>query len=127
MIDFLKQVIKYASTASIGGVIDYGLLVLLTEVFGLHYLISSMISLICAMIVQYLLNIRFVFETSEEHKVRKLIVYIIMGLIGLGMNQLIIYLVVSKLKVHYILGKVAASAIIGIYNFFSRKLYLEKT
>ena len=127
MIDFLKQVIKYASTAMIGGMIDYGILILLTEVFDVHYLISSMISLICAMIVQYMLNIRYVFKTKDEHKVRKLIVYIVMGLIGLGLNQLIIYLVVSKFNAHYILGKIAASAIVGIYNFFSRKLYLEKT
>lgn len=127
MISFLKQVIKYASTAAVGGVIDYGLLILLTEVCGLHYLLSSLISLICAMIVQYILNIRYVFETSDAHRIRKLIIYIIMGLIGLGLNQLIIYLVVSRFNAHYILGKMAASALVGIYNFFSRKLYLEKT
>ena len=125
MLDFLKQMIKYASAAMVGGVVDYGLLILLVEAAGMHYLLASLISLISAMIVQYVLNIRFVFHTSDEHRIRKLMIYIIMGLIGLGLNQLIIYLVVSKVKYHYIVGKIAASAIGGIYNFFSRKLYLE--
>ena len=109
------------------GGIDYGLLILLVEVFDFHYLLASLISLLTAMTVQYILNIRYVFETGTEHRVLKLAGYIVLGLIGLGLNQLIIFLAVDKLHVHYIVGKICASALVGIYNFFSRKFYLERT
>lgn len=122
----LKQLTKYISTAAICGGIDYGLLILLVEVFKVHYLVAALIALLTAMIVQYFFNVRFVFDTRSKSGLRKLFGYIILGLIGLGLNQLIIFVAVDKVKLHYIAGKVCASALVGIYNFVSRKIYLER-
>ncbi len=126
MLQFIKQIIKYESTAIVGGAIDYGLLILLIEIFDVHYLIASVISLLSAMIVQYILNIRFVFDTRREHLVRKFIGYAVLGAIGIGLNTLIIYIAVHHLGLHYLPSKVCASVIVGLYNFTSRKLYLER-
>ena len=120
------QVIKYESTAMICGAIDYGLLILLIEVFHVHYLVASIISLLCAMIVQYILNVRFVFDTQKENKFKKFIGYAILGVIGIGLNSLVIFLAVSKIHIHYLPAKICASVIVGLYNFTSRKLYLER-
>lgn len=126
LLALFKQLIKYASAAFIGGIIDYGLLILLVEVFDVHYMPASLVSLLAAMTAQFFLNNRYVFDTSKEHMIRKYIGYIILGAFGIGLNMLIIFTVVHGLGQHYIVGKVCASVLVGIYNFVSRKLYLEK-
>ena len=125
LIDLIKQLLKYESTAIICGVIDYGLLILLVEIFHIHYFWASLAALLTAMVVQYLLNFRFVFETAQKHQIRKFIGYAILGCIGIGLNQLIVYLAVSRVGLHYLGGKICSSVLVGIYNFTSRKLYLE--
>lgn len=125
LIDFIRQVIKYASTAIIGGIIDYGGLILLVEVFGVNYLIASVCSLTGAMIAQYILNIRFVFESGEGKHVQRFLGYGVLGIIGLGLNTLLLWIFASKFGLHYVLAKIIAGAFVGLYNFFSRKYYLE--
>ena len=125
LIELIKQLLKYQSTAIICGAVDYGLLIVFIELLGMNYLAATFIALLCAMIVQYGLNTRFVFDTSNEHHVRKFIGYAILGVIGIGMNTLIVYLCVNHLGFHYLPGKICSSIIVGFYNFISRKLYLE--
>lgn len=120
------QVIKYESTALICGAIDYGLLILLIEAFRVHYLAASFVSLLCAMVVQYMLNVRFVFDTQKDHRAVKFLGYAALGAVGIGLNALVIFLAVSRLHLHYLPAKVCASVIVGLYNFTSRKLYLER-
>lgn len=125
LIGLIRQLLKYQSTAIICGVIDYGLLIGLTEIAHLHYLQATVIALLTAMIVQYALNIRFVFDTAKSRLSIKFIGYAVLGVIGLGMNTMIVWAAVEGIGLHYIAGKVCASVIVGIYNFTSRKLYLE--
>ena len=48
LIDLIKQLLKYESTAIICGVIDYGLLILLVEIFHIHYFWASLAALLTA-------------------------------------------------------------------------------
>ena len=123
--ELVKQIIKYQSTAIICGIIDYALLIGLTEFLGVHYLAASVIGLTVAMTVQYILNVMFVFEAGEGRDPLKIPGYIALGFMGVGFNTLIVYVAVDKIGLNYVLGKMCSSAIVGIYNFVSRKLFLE--
>ena len=56
------QFFRYFFVGGFAFVVDYGLLVLLTEVFGLHYLVSATISFIAGLVVNYLLSTSWVSE-----------------------------------------------------------------
>ena len=106
---------------------DYGTLVLLTEVFGLHYLLSATISFILGLITNYLLSISWVFNNrTMGNRWAEFAVFAIIGVIGLGLNALIMYVCTDKMGIHYMLSKIISTVLVFFWNFFARKLVLFK-
>lgn len=122
-----KQILKFGLVGGIAFVIDYGLLILLTESFGINYLISSAISFSVSVVFNYLMSIFWVFDVkdSSRNQGQNFIVFILLSLIGLGLNQLLMWVGSDLLGLFYLLTKIAATAIIMVYNFITRKLFLE--
>ena len=52
-------------------------------------------------------------------------VFIILSIVGLGINQLIMWICVDKLGIFYMISKIGATAIVMVYNFITRKIFLE--
>ncbi len=122
----LEQIIRFGAIGFICFFIDYGVLVFLTEVAGVDYLLSSGISFSVSVIVNYILNMKYVFQPVEgRHKLVEFIIYLILSVIGLGVNQLIMWFGVDKLGFSYLFVKIGATAIVMVYNFISRKIFLE--
>lgn len=123
----ILQILKFGVVGGIAFVIDYSIMVLLTEAFEINYLISSAIAFACSVIFNYILSIKWVFLANHDHKKStELIVFIVLSVIGLGINELIMYVAVDLLSIHYMLAKIGATVIVMIYNFITRKLFLEK-
>lgn len=79
------------------------------------------------MIVNYILNIKYVFQSEEgANRVHEFIIYIFLNLIGLGINQLILWALVSKFQMNYLIAKIIAIGFVMGYNFVSRKIFIEK-
>lgn len=53
-------------------------------------------------------------------------VFIILSVIGLGINELIMWIAVDAFGIFYMLAKIGATAVVMVYNFITRKLFLEK-
>lgn len=123
----LNQLIRFGMVGFLCFFIDYGVLLALTELCGINYLISSGISFTLSVTVNYLLSMKYVFQAKAENsKVREFVLFVLLSLAGLGINQLVMWLAVEKLGVMYQISKIAATAIVMIYNFVSRKIILEK-
>lgn len=123
----LTQIIRFGMVGFLCFFIDYGLLLALTELGGINYLVSSAISFSVSVVVNYLLSMKFVFQAKErESRLHEFVLFVILSLIGLGINQLVMWFAVEKLGIWYQLSKIGATAIVMIYNFITRKLILEK-
>ena len=102
-------------------------MIILTEVVGLTYLVSCALSFIVSTIVNYILSMRFVFESKENvNKTVEFILFVIMSTIGLGLTELLMFLAVDKLNIYYMISKIVVTGIVMIYNFVTRKIFLEK-
>ena len=123
----IKQILKFGLVGGLAFVIDYGLMILLTEVFGINYLISSAVSFSVSVIFNYLLSIFWVFDVSGSNRGQKenFVIFLVLSLIGLGLNQLLMWLGSDLMGLHYMLTKIGATAIVMVYNFITRKLFLE--
>ena len=107
--------------------IDYGVLFVLTEFFGVHYLLSGTISFTLSVIYNYVLSVKWVFDTKNSRKKsEEFIIFIVLSVIGLGINQLIMWIAVDKLQIYYMVSKIFATFIVMVYNFITRKMVLEK-
>lgn len=126
------QFMKFGVVGGIATVVDYGIMVFLTEVFEVQYLISSGISFCVSVIVNYLLSMKYVFESRDDIKKQtEFVAFIILSVIGLGINQIVMYLVADvwlgdRLKRAYLIAKIVATFVVMVWNFVSRKIFLEK-
>lgn len=121
------QIIKFGFVGGTSFVIDAGILFLLTEFCGIHYLLSGAISFTASVIYNYMLSIKWVFDAKKDvNKVQELAVFIGLSVIGLGLNQLLMWLSVDIFHIYYMLSKIIATAIVMVYNFVTRKLFIEK-
>ena len=122
-----SQIIKIGFVGGTAFVIDAGLLFLLTEFCGIHYLISGMISFTASVIYNYILSVKWVFDAKKDaNKTQEFIVFIVLSVIGLGINQLFMWLFVDMMHIYYMLSKIIATVIVMVYNFITRKIFLEK-
>ena len=123
----MEQIMRFGIVGVIAFVIDYAVLLLLTEVVGIHYLISSAIAFLVSVIFNYILSITFVFETDKrKSKGAQFGLFAIMSAGGLGINQMMMWLVSDVMFVPYQLSKFLATAVVVVYNFVTRKLFLER-
>lgn len=123
----IQQILKFGVVGGLAFLIDYGILFVCTEYLHIYYLISSIISFTVSVIFNYFASVKFVFTVKENSSKKKnFIIFIVLSVIGLGINQLIMWLGTDILDVYYMITKIGATIIVMIYNFISKKLTLEE-
>lgn len=124
----IEQIMKFGVVGVICFGIDYGLMIFLTELCGISYLVSSGISFSVSVMVNYTLSLKFVFETDKDkNKIVEFLIFIILSVVGLGINQVLMWVCVDKLHVYYMISKIGVTGGVMVYNFITRKLILEKS
>lgn len=123
----LYQFVKFGGVGAFCFVIDFAVLWLLHDALHLDLLISTALAFTVSVVVNYILSVRFVFSVTQEHSnTRNFILFIIFSIIGLGLTELLMYFGTSVLTLNYIIVKVGATAVVMVFNFITRKLFLEK-
>lgn len=123
----LEQIMRFGIVGVIAFVIDYAVLLLLTEVVGIHYLVSSAVAFLVSVIFNYILSVAFVFETDKSRsKGTEFGLFAVMSAGGLGINQVVMWLLSDWLRIPYQLSKLVATGVVMVYNFITRKLFLER-
>lgn len=119
------QLIRYTFVGGLAFLVDFGTLYLLTEFFHLHYLLSAGIAFLLGLITNYLLSIRWVFTArSVRSKKVEFLVFAVIGLIGLGLNELFLWIFTDLLGIYYLLSKILTTIMVYLWNFFARKYIL---
>lgn len=123
----IGQIIRFGLVGFLCFFIDYGLLLALTELAGFHYLVSGALSFAVSVVVNYLLSMKFVYEARQrKSRVKEFITFVLLSLVGLLINQLVMWISVEFLGIWYQLAKIGATAVVMVYNFISRKIIIEK-
>lgn len=140
MNNLMNQILKFGVVGGFCFLIDFGLTTGLTNIFGVHYLISKFFGFVVSAIVNYILSIKFVFTQKKKmDKKREFTVFFILSAFGLLINEIVMYLCIDGIYAHVqglrnmishgmmvSVSSVAATGIVMIYNFISRKLFLER-
>ena len=122
----IAQMMKFGIVGALAFLIDYGLLALLTELAGINYLISATISFTVSVIFNYLASMRYVFKHKDSmSRHREFIIFVSLSVIGLGINNACMWAGVELFHIHYLIVKIGATFIVMVWNFVTRKVFLD--
>ena len=119
------QFIKFAIVGVIAAIVDVGVLVALKEVLQMDVLLSSAVSFCVSVTVNYFLSMTFVFKSRKRSKLKEFIIFVFLSVGGLCLNQLVLWIGIKCTSIHYLIIKFLAMVIVPIYNFITRKVFLE--
>ncbi len=118
----LQQFSRYLVVGGLAFVVDFGLLYALTEFAGLHYLISAAIAFLFGLLANYCLSRLWVFNRRTLNSVAmEMVIFTGIGIVGLGLNEVIIWFAREKIHFHYLIAKAISAGIVLIWNFGARK------
>lgn len=120
------QIMRFGVVGGLAFLIDSAVLYILTEYANVYVLISSVISFIVSLIFNYIMSIYWVFDVKKKQTVKEISIFVILSVIGLGVNQVVMYFGVEVFNIYYMICKVMATFIVMVYNFITRKIFVEK-
>ena len=130
------QFFRYLFVGGFAFVVDYGTLMLLVEVFGFNAKLAAVIAFILGLAVNYILSTLWIFKSSKiGNRLAEFAAFALIGVIGLGINELIIWLfddVIAPRKPlsfipedkYYLIGKLVSTAVVFVWNFAARKFII---
>ena len=120
------QLIKFGIVGVIATLIDLAVLMVLKEFMKVDVLAASAVAFSVSVIANYILSMLFVFESSGNSKVKEFLVFVILSIGGLLLNQFIMWIGTEIMTDYYLWVKAFALVFVPIYNFITRKIFLEK-
>ena len=121
-----NQIMKFGVVGVVAFAIDYGLMVALTELAGIDYLVSATVSFMVSVTFNYLASMRYVFTHREGlSRRREFAVFVALSVAGLLINDGLMWLGTSFAGIDYRLTKLAATAVVMVWNFVTRKKFLD--
>ena len=124
--NLLIQIFKFGIVGVIATLIDFAFLYIFKEFGKFPVILSNTLSFCISVVYNYWASVKWVFDVNEEKDPRKnFIIFIIFSVLGLLLNDLIMHISIDKFNIYYMLSKIIATAIVMIFNFVTRKLFLE--
>ena len=120
------QLIKFGIVGVIATVIDFGVLMFLKELMHIDVLAASAVAFSVSVIANYILSMLFVFKSRGNSKVKEFLVFVVLSIGGLLLNQFIMWIGTEIMTAYYLWVKAFALVFVPIYNFITRKIFLEK-
>ena len=106
-----------------------------------YYLISAFIGFTVSVVVNYILSFKFVFVRRDDMSRKKeFTIFLVLSIIGLGLNELCLYIGIDLIYMNWaflqnimsenfaknLFFKFGATGIVMVYNFITRKIFLEQ-
>lgn len=124
--NLLIQIFKFGIVGGIATIIDFAAIFILREYINLPIIISNTLAFCIANQYNYYASTKWVFVVDKnKDKKKTFITFFIFSVIGLILNDTIMLIAVNKFKIYYMIGKVIATCFVMIFNFITRKLFLE--
>lgn len=127
--NILIQLIRYFFVGGTAFIVDFGLLASLTEFAMMPYQLSACIGFLGGLTVNYFLSIIWVFGSKADtpnSRLAEFFIFALIGIIGLGLNALILWVFTELLMFHYLASKIISAIIVFAWNFLARRSFINE-
>ncbi len=129
MRELIEQFLKFGVVGTIAFAIDYGVLMLLSQGLVWDPVFSAGVSFCVSVVFNYLASMRFVFTHRDDLSRRgEFLIFLALSVVGLVINELCMAAGVAILGASALmvtLTKLFATAVVMVWNFFSRRRWLD--
>lgn len=116
---FLIKFIKFGIVGFSGVFIDFGTTYVCKEWLKIQKYIANSIGFTVAASSNYFFNRTWTFRSQDPDIATEYTEFLVISLVGLGIANLIVWLVHSRFKQNFYLSKLFAIGMVTIWNFFA--------
>ncbi len=119
MIDriIIIKFLKFCAVGFSGMLIDFGTTWLLKEKVRINKYIANSTGFVLAATSNYIWNRIWTFESSNNEIAVEYFSFILISVAGLGINNLVIYILNDRLRINFYVSKLLAIGVVTIWNF----------
>jgi putative flippase GtrA len=117
MNDLIIKFFKFGIVGVSGVVVDFGITWLLKEKARLNQYVANSSGFLCAVMSNYYLNRIWTFHSQDGAVGIQFAKFFVVALVGLGMNNALIYLFNERYKIPFYVSKGIATGIVMLWNF----------
>jgi putative flippase GtrA len=115
--ELIQRIIKFGLVGTFGMFLDFFITWLCKEKLRFNKYIANSLGFSIAVVSNFFLNLRWTFQAAGTNTASYFIRFAIFSLIGLGLNNLCVFLFTDKLGINFYLSKVMAILCVFIWNF----------
>jgi putative flippase GtrA len=117
------QLFRYVFVGGTAFLVDFFFLYFFSDVCGIYYLISAVLSFIISVLVNYVMSTRWVFNQDNiENKVLEFNLFILISTIGLVFTEILLYFFTDIIGLYYLISKIISAIIVLFWNFLARRV-----
>lgn len=122
-----KVFIKYVLSGMAGAFVNLGTLFILTECAHVYYLLSAIIAFFVSLAVGFNLQKKWTFRNNEKKAGQQALQYFSVTGLNLLVNTGLLYVLVEKFHIWYLLAQVLIYGGLAIFTFFIYRYIIFKT
>lgn len=121
--DLFIQLFRYVFVGGTAFVVDFFFLFFFSDICGIYYLISAVLSFIISVLVNYVMSTKWVFNQDNiENKVLEFNLFILISTIGLVFTEILLYFFTDIIGLYYLISKIISAIIVLFWNFLARRV-----
>lgn len=113
----IRKFIKFGIVGFSGLFVDFGITYVFKEKVKLQKYFSNALGFLAAASSNYYLNRVWTFHSEDPKVLVEYSQFMLISLIALGINTLVLWLIVSKMKWNFYFSKLLAIGVVTIWNF----------
>ena len=122
----ISKIFRFVVVGGIATIIDFVFLYIFKELFNFNLVLANTLAFIISVTYNYIASIKWVFDIDKNKNSKiQFLLFITFSVIGLILNNIFIYLFTDIMGIYYLISKIIATLFVMIFNFVTRKIFLE--
>lgn len=121
--ELIIKFLKFGVVGASGVVVDFGFTYLFKEIIRIQKYVANAIGFTIAASTNYFLNRWWTFHSNNPDIGIEYSRFLFISILGLGINTLVIWLLVSRYNRNFYVSKLIAIGVVTVWNFFLNLMF----
>lgn len=117
------QMFRYVFVGGTAFAVDFFFLYIFSDICGIYYLLSGVLSFIISVLVNYWMSTKWVFNQDNiNNRILEFNLFLLISAIGLVFTEILLWIFTDVVGMYYLISKIIAAIIVMFWNFIARRV-----